>query len=330
MLPSLIGNSFIVLVVLVFVAVLLFLEAMYLLWSSYHGPEARKVKHRLQVLSGTSDTTAQTRLLRQRMLSELPAVDRMLARFPRMHSLDRFIMQSGLDWTVSKLLLSSVALFVIAWYAIQSQFVLAPLVAPALALFVAILPLLFVAWRRQKRLLTIERQLPDALDLLSRALRAGHAFSAALKMAAEEVAEPIATELRTVHDEVNFGVSLQQAFGHLSERVPITDLRYFVVAVLVQRETGGNLTEILGNLSRLIRERLKLFARVRVLSSEGRLSAWVLGVMPFALAGVLNIFNPDFMSVMWRDPIGIVITQYVLVLMAIGALVLVKIVKIRV
>lgn len=330
MLPSLASNSFLVLVVLIFVAVLLFLESMYLLWSAQHGPEARRIKHRLQVLSGSRDKTTQARLLRQRMLSELPAVDRLLGRFPRMHGLDRFIVQSGLDWTVSKLLLSCLAVFVITWYALRWQFVLAPLVAPALALFTGTWPLLFVAWRRQRRLSTIERQLPDALDLLSRALRAGHAFSAALKMAAEEAAEPIATELRTVHDEVNFGVSLQQALTHLSERVPVTDLRYFVVAVLVQRETGGNLTEILGNLSRLIRERLKLFARIRVLSSEGRLSAWVLGVMPFCLAGLINIFNPDFMSVMWRDPIGIAITQYLLILMAIGVLVLIKIVKIRV
>jgi tight adherence protein B len=330
MFPSLASNSFLVLVVLVFVAVLLFLESMYLLWNSVHGPEARKVRHRLQVLSGARDKTVQTRLLRQRMLSELPAVDRVLGRFPRMHGLDRFILQSGLDWTVSKLLLSCAVLFVIGWYVIGSEFAFPLLVAPLLALGVGALPLLFVAWRRNKRLATIQRQLPDALDLLSRALRAGHAFSAALRMAAEEVAEPIATELRTVHDEVNFGVALQQALAHLSERLPMTDVRYFVVAVLIQRESGGNLTEILGNLSRLVRERLKLFARIRVLSSEGRLSAWVLGVMPFALAGVINIFNPEFMSVMWKDPIGITITQYLLVLMAIGVLVLIKIVKIRV
>jgi tight adherence protein B len=324
------GNSFLVILVLVFVAVLLFLESMYLLWNSYHGPEARKIKHRLQVLSGNHDQSLQARLLRQRMLSELPAMARILGRFPRMHGLDRFIVQSGLDWTVFKLMLSCVALFVIAWMAIRSQFLLPPLLAPLPALLIGFIPLLFVAWKRSKRMRTLQRQLPDGLDLMTRALRAGHAFSSALKMAAEEMAEPLATELRTVHDEVNFGVSLSQALSHLSDRVPITDVRYFVVAVLIQRESGGNLTEILGNLSRLIRERLKLYARIQVLSSEGRLSAWVLGVMPFALAGLMNFFNPEFMSVMWRDPIGITITQYMLTLMVIGIVVLVKIVKIRV
>lgn len=330
MFVSLASNSFLVLAVLLFVAVLLFLESMYLLWNSSHGPEARKVKHRLQLLSGAQDKGSQARLLRQRMLSELPAVDRMLGRFPRLHGLDRFILQSGMEVTVSRLLLACAAFAVLAWYAVGVQVVVLPLVALVAGGVAGFIPLAFVAWRRKRRLATIQRQLPDALDLLSRGLRAGHAFSSALKMASEEVAEPIATELRAVHDEVNFGVPLQQALTHLSERVPITDLRYFVVAVLIQRESGGNLTEILSNLSRLIRERLKLFARIRVLSSEGRLSAWVLGVMPFALALVINIFNPTFMSVMWTDPIGITITEYLLVLMAIGVLVLVKIVKIRV
>jgi tight adherence protein B len=324
------SNGFLVLAVLVFVALLLFFEAMYLLWTARHGPQARKVRMRLQILSGMRSRQLRTRLLRERALSELPLAQRVLARVSFMHTLDRFIMQSALEWTVGKLLLSCLALFAVTWLAVREQWAPGVLLTLAFALLVSSLPMLYLAWRRTQRLRTLQRQLPDALDLMSRALKAGHAFSAALKMAADEIAEPTATELRMVHDEVNFGVSLQQAFTHLSERVPLTDVRYFVVAVLIQRESGGNLTEILGNLSRLVRERLKLFSRIRVLSSEGRLSAWVLGVMPFALGAVLNIFNPKFMNVMWTDPIGITITQYLAVLMAVGILVLIKIVKIRV
>jgi tight adherence protein B len=328
--PNIASNAFLVLAVLVFVAVLLFLEAMYLLWKARHGAEARKVQERLKIFSGMRSRQLRSRLLRERTLSELPLAQRVLARISFMHSLDRFIMQSALEWTVGKLLLSCLALFAATWLIVREQWApVLPLTVVA-ALLVGSLPLLFLAWTRHKRLRTLQRQLPDALDLMARALKAGHAFSAALKMAADEIADPTATELRIVHDEVNFGVSLQQALTHLSERVPLTDLRYFVVAVLIQRESGGNLTEILGSLSRLVRERLKLFARIRVLSSEGRLSAWVLGVMPFALAALLNIFNPKFMNVMWTDPIGVAITQYLLVLMAIGILVLIKIVKIRV
>ena len=149
-------------------------------------------------------------------------------------------------------------------------------------------------------------------------------------MAGEETAEPIAGEFRTVHDQMNFGVSLQQALTNLSERVPITDLRYFVVAVLIQRESGGNLTEVLGNLSRLIRQRLKLFAHVRVLSAEGRMSAWLLSLLPFAIGGLMNVFNPDFMAPLWHDPMGVTIVRGLLVSMACGVLMLRKIIRIRV
>ena len=149
-------------------------------------------------------------------------------------------------------------------------------------------------------------------------------------MAAEELAEPIAGEFRTVHDEVNFGVSLEQALTNLSERVPLTDLRYFVVAVLIQRDSGGNLTEILGNLSQLIRERAKLLAKVKILSSEGRLSAWILALLPFALGGAMYLANPKFMGPMFTDPLGISMLKYLLTMMLIGILVLRRIVRIRV
>lgn len=166
--------------------------------------------------------------------------------------------------------------------------------------------------------------------MMCRALRSGHALSSALHMVAEEMPEPVAGEFRLVRDEFNFGVTLQQALGNLTLRVPSVDLRYFTVAVLIQRESGGNLTEILGKLASLIRERHRLQARIKVLSAEGRLSAWVLASMPFGLGGLMNMMNPTFMSPLWTDPIGQTILQYTLTMMVIGILVLIKIVKIRV
>jgi tight adherence protein B len=329
MLSAIIGNSFLVLTVLVFVACLLLFESAYILWRSRRGPQAMKLRSRLSALNATADRSVGSRLLRQRVLSELPAMERYLQRMPRMRALDRMILQSGLQWSVGKLLFSSLALAVGAWAMMTTQLHQGHLWGAAVALVIGALPVIYVRHRRTKRLARLERQLPDALDMLTRALRSGHAFSSALKMAGEEMPEPIASELSTVHDEVNFGVSLDQALGHLAERVPLTDLRYFVVAVLIQRESGGNLTEILSNLSHLIRERLKLMARVRVLSSEGRLSAWILGLMPFFLAGVMNLVNPDFMSPLWTDPIGITIIKYILSMMLVGAIIMTKIIKIR-
>ena len=311
-------------------AVLLLLEGVYLIWQSYKGPEARKIEKGLRALSASFDSSAHARVLKERMLSEVPALQRLLLSVPRARSLDRFILQAGLDWTVSKLLLLCAGLGVVGLMltaGVAHQGLLLGLAAGAV---LATLPFLYVQRVRSRRLDKMQRQLPEALDLVTRALRSGHSFSAGLQMIGEEMTEPIAKEFRIVADEVNFGVSLQQALTNLSERIPLTDLRYFVVSVLIQRDSGGNLTEVLGNLSRLIRERLKLFAKVRVLSSEGRLSAWILGLMPFALAAIMNLFNPEFMSPLWTDPIGQDIVKYMLTLMVLGVFILRKIIRIRV
>lgn len=330
MLNGIVGNSFIILSLLVFIAVLLLLEALYLIWKAYKGPDAKKIESRLRALSGSLDRSEQARFLRDRMLSEVPALQRYLLTLPRTQQLDRFILQAGLEWTVSKLLLSCWTLCVLTFIVVVGPLHQRLLLAAVASVATAALPLVYMQLERNRRLAKLERQLPDALDLITRALRAGHAFGSGLQMVGEEMMEPIAGEFRIVHDEVNFGVSLQQALNNFSERVPSTDVRYFVVAVVIQRDSGGNLTEILGNLSRLIRERLKLHAKVKVLSSEGRLSAWILGLMPFALAGGMFLVNPKFMSPLWTDPIGIGIIKYMLILMVVGVLMLWKIVRIRV
>lgn len=330
MLNNLGGNTLITVTVLVFVTVLLMLEGLYMLWRSYKGPEARKIEKRLQAFSAAIDRTPQAHLVKERMLSDVPWMQRLLLTLPRAHRLDRFILQAGLDWTVSSFLLISCVLGVLGFVAVMMVAYQPLLLALVVGAVAATLPALYLQRQRSRRLARMEKQLPEALDLVTRALRAGHSFASGVQMIGDEMAEPIAGEFRMVADEVNFGVSLQQALTNLSERVPLTDLRYFVVSVLIQRDSGGNLTEVLGNLSRLIRDRLKLLARVRVLSSEGRLSAWILGLMPFALAALMNVFNPEFMAPLWTDPIGQTVLKYMLVVMLVGVVLLRKIVKIRV
>lgn len=324
------GNVLLIMAVMVFIAVLLLLEGGYLLWKSNKGPYARKIETRLRAISASRDKNQQIRLHKQRMLSEVPFLERILLGMSRAHRLNQFIQQSGLGWSVSKVLLSCAAMGGIAlmlmMYAAHQSFFLSVVVGACLAA----IPILYVGRKRSIRFLKFETQLPDALDLMTRALRSGHAFPAALQMVGEEMPDPVSGEFGIVHDEINFGTSLHQALTNLSVRVPLTDLRYFIVSVLIQRESGGNLTEVLGNLSRLIRERLKLMAKVKVLSSEGRLSAWVLGLMPFALGAAMVVVNPEFMKPLWNDPIGISIIKYMLVLMAFGVLILRKIIKIRV
>jgi tight adherence protein B len=192
------------------------------------------------------------------------------------------------------------------------------------------LPLLYVLNAKHNRLITFEQQLPDALDLMGRALRAGHAFSGALKMVGEEMPEPVAGEFRTTFDELNYGINLQDALQNMATRVPSDDLRYFVVAVLIQRETGGNLTELLDSISMLIRARLRLMGTIRVLSAEGRLSAWILGLLPFFVAIILNIINPKFMSILWTDPTGLKLVWIMSAMMVVGIFWMRKVIRIHV
>jgi tight adherence protein B len=166
--------------------------------------------------------------------------------------------------------------------------------------------------------------------MISRALRAGHAFSGALGMVGEEMKGPIGPEFRTTFEEINYGVALDEAMTNLAMRVPINDLRYFVIAVLIQRESGGNLAEILDTIGNLVRDRLKLFDKIRVLSAEGRLSAWILGLLPFCTAGLILVVNPGFMRILWEDPMGVQMVGGAVLSMFMGVLWMRKIIRIRV
>lgn len=322
-------NFFPIFVVMAFVALVLLIEGLYMMWNSYRGPEARKIGQRLRILSGGADDSRRTVLLKNRMLSEVPGIEQWLLRIPRIHELDRFLLQSGLNVTVSRLVLLSMfwaacGYLLFAWSGVQSYFLL------GLVALAALLPFGYIQHKRNKRLRKIEQQLPDALDMIGRALRSGHAFPSSLLIAAEEMAAPIATEFRITHEEINFGVSMQQALMNFSERVPINDVRYFVVAILIQREAGGNLSEVLDNLSKLIRSRIQFRSKVQLLTTEGRMSAWIMGLLPFALAALFNFANPEFINVLWTDPVGIRITKIVLTIMVIGASWLYRLIKIRV
>jgi tight adherence protein B len=322
--------SFLIVLALALASLLLMVAASWQIWRSYKGPGVVKIEKRLQALAAAGDDSAQSQLLKERLLSQVPSLEQLLLRLPRVHLLEAIILQSGLNWTVGKLLQSSALLGLVAGLVLNHWLYLSTPLSLAAGVAVGLLPWLYVAHQRRRRLARFEVQLPEALDLMLRALRSGHSFASALQMVGQEMANPVAAEFSTVHDEVNFGVAMEQALTNLTARVPLTDLRYFVVAVLIQRDSGGNLTEVLGNLSRLIRERLKLRSKVKVMSADGRLSAWILTLMPFALAALMNTFNPGFMAPLWTDPIGIVMLQYLLTMMVVGVVVMQKIIRIRI
>ncbi|WP_444633621.1 type II secretion system F family protein [Cupriavidus oxalaticus] len=316
--------------ILLFVAVVLCVEGIYLWWNNYHGPAARRIDARLRAISAGGQVNAERlSILKKRLLSDSPRLQRWLMSMPRISGLDRWLEQSGSTWSVGQLMgyCATVVLCTVALIP------LLPLPLPlmlAIATVAGILPVLHVMSLRARRIKQLEAQLPDAVDMISRALRAGHSFSGALGMVGQEMKAPIGPEFRTTFEEINYGVALDEAMTNLAIRVPVGDLRYFVIAVLIQRESGGNLAEILDTIGTMVRERLKLFDKIRVLSAEGRMSAWVLGLLPFGTAGMILVVNPDFMKVLWQDPLGLRMVGGALVSMILGVLWMRKIIRIRV
>lgn len=316
-------------VVLGFLAVVLFLEGLYVAWNTYQGPEAKRIEKRLRAMSVDAADTQNTIFIKQRLLSKIAAIESLLLRVPGIHSLDKLLLQSGLQLNVAGFiglsLLIAAAVFVCVMLIHPNI-----LIAAAFGAAGGTLPFLYVQNAKSNRMTKIELQLPDALDLMGRAMLAGHAFSSALKMVGDEMPDPIAFEFRIVFDEINYGIAVQDALKNLATRIPSTDLSYFVIAVLIQRETGGNLAELLGNISTLIRARLRLQGSVRVLAAEGRLSAQILTILPFVLALVIYMINPKHMSLLWKDPAGLNMIYGALGMMVAGIYIMSRIIKIRV
>jgi tight adherence protein B len=218
--------------------------------------------------------------------------------------LERLVTQSGLKITVGTLLLAAAfggcaAYLIVKWLTYYTYLGLAA--AP----LGATVPFLIVRYFRAKRLEKFEEQFPESIELIARALRAGHAFPTGLQMVADEVPEPVGAEFKLVYDRQNFGMPMADALKGMAERVPVLDARFFVTAVLTQRETGGNLSEVLDNLATVIRDRFKVKRQVRVVTAHGRITGWILAALPPSLAGILCIVSPNHMQLMVTDPLGI-------------------------
>jgi tight adherence protein B len=306
--------------------------SLYGLWRQHLDPRQKALEQRLQRATSTSagDVAEPTLKLRtRRMLSQWDWAERGLQTLPGVNTFDHFLLQTGLAISLAQALSLAAGLVLLA-LALGASMHWPALLSLAVA---ALGPLIFVAFlqqRRAQRMALISQALPDALDLMARSMQAGHAFASALQVAAKDCPPPLSHELRAVFEEINFGISTAQALQGLATRVASDDVRYFVVAVIIQSETGGNLAEILKNTAHLIRERQKIAGIVRVLSAEGRISAVILSLLPFALAALMGLLNPRFISRLWTDPIGLQMIYVSLTLMAIGILWMWRLIQIRV
>jgi tight adherence protein B len=192
------------------------------------------------------------------------------------------------------------------------------------------MPFVFLRVKRKRRLAAFEEAFPEALDLIARALKAGHAFATGLKMVADEMPEPIGPEFRKTFDEQNFGLPLKDSLANLTVRIPLLDVRFFSTAVLIQRETGGNLSEILENLAHVVRERFKILRQVRVYTAHGRLTGYVLLGLPVFLAIALMFVNPEHMELLFRERMGHMMLGATVVMQTVGYFWIKQVVKIEV
>jgi len=293
---------------------------------------ARVLRERLSTSTETEEpkSTKDLALLRDEMLSQIPALDTLLRRSERVSALQKMLAQADIPVRAGNYLLVCV---VCATLAALIPFVLGehrPIFAWVGLLAGFFLPYSYASYRRNKRFEKFEELFPEAIDTLARAVRAGHAFTTALELISTEVSEPVAGEFRILFEEQKFGLPVRDALMNLVDRVPLVDVKFFVTAVMLQRETGGNLAEILDNLSYVIRERFKIMRQVRVYTAQGRMTMLLLMGMPPVIVMAMLSMNPSFIRPLFVDPIGHALLVIGITLQTLGYFVIRKIIRIQV
>jgi len=295
---------------------------------------ARLIRDRLaaEPAEGKRETLA---LLRDEMFSRIPLFDTLLRRSERVSRLQTLIDQAGLPIRAGNLLilcLVSAALVTAAAYVVAEP--LPPnevlLLTVAAAVLGMVLPYSYASWRRTRRFQKFEQLFPEAIDTLARAVRAGHAFTMALEIVCNEFAEPVATEFRKLYEEQKYGMPVRDALVNLTVRVPLVDVKFFVTAVMLQRETGGNLAELLDNLSYVIRERFKILRQVRVYTAQGRLTMMLLMAMPPVIVVTMLVMKAEFIRPLFADPIGHGFLAAAITLQTVGYFVIRRLIQIQV
>jgi tight adherence protein B len=322
------GSDQLIFLLMVFLAV--FLLAIALIVPSF-GTSAQAAKHLRRRIRGVVTTldTGAVSLLREKGRQRLSPLERWIEGLPGITRLNLFIEQAGRDTPAYRLVLLAAGLGLgfglLGWILARS-----PLWGLLLAGVGLMAPFLKIRFERERRIARFEEQLPDALDVMSRAMRAGYPFTETLHVAAEEMKDPLGREFRLTFADINYGMDLKTAFFRLLQRVPSTSLMPVITGVLVQRDTGGNLAEILDKISAVVRGRFRFQRKVRTLSAEGRISAWVLTLVPFVLAGLMQLVNPEYLPLLVKDPLGRTLILWAFILIIVGIFWMRRIIRIEV
>ena len=315
----------------VFLASLFMVYALYLITSRSTDAKRQLLRERLAdaIRSSAHSSDADVQLAREELMSEIPWLNRVLLKMQMTTKLKQMIDQADSNITVMRLILFSLSAGVLAFLAVSMVSVSLPLMI-LFGLIATSVPFIHINMKRKKLMRKFLQLLPDALDLMSRGLSAGHAFTEALQMVASEMPEPISMEFRKTYEEQNLGLSLKLALENLVQRVPLLDLRMCVTAVMIQRETGGNLSELLEKVAHTIRERFRIMEDLKTMTLSSRWSAWLLCALPIFLAVYVTFMNPGYMDVMWRDSRGHKLLAVAGLMQILGMLMVQKIMKIRI
>jgi tight adherence protein B len=299
-----------------------FVAGGYFTYVARHDPARQRVRRHLYD-SSTSRRSVAIDITRKSVLSEVPWVQRILSAMPLIEFLSRLVEQANTRYRLSVFLVLSLGLCVTGLFILPKPF------NSGGSIILGLLPFVYLSYRRRRRLEHFERQLPEALDFVARALKAGHTFNVGMKMVSDEFLDPVGTEFARTVDEINFGGGVQEALQNLSRRIDCADLRFFATAVMVQRETGGNLAEIIEKTSSLIRDRFELLGRVRVLAAEGKLSAIILIALPFCLGFAFYILQRDYLLLLFTDPFGKWLVTLAGISMTVGIMVIIYMSRVR-
>jgi tight adherence protein B len=293
--------------------------------------KARLLRERLATVEKAAERqpSPELALLRDEMLSEIPALDNILKKSQRVSALQTMLEQANVKARAGNFLLICFGVAALTGIVV-TLYSRSPMIGWVGVLLGFFLPYSYASYLRNKRFQKFEERFPEAIDTLARAVRAGHAFTTALEMIGTEVAEPVAGEFRKLYEEQKFGLPVRDALMNLVDRIPLVDVKFFVTAVMLQRETGGNLAEILDNLSYVIRERFKIMRQVRVYTAQGRLTMMLLMGLPPVIVLIMLWSNPEFIRPLFADPIGHIFIVVGITLQTVGYFVIRKIIRIQV
>ena len=316
----------------VFSAVFLITALVLVAMGSAQAETAKQTIGRLNVALGSVERVSTEEVVDVRKaekLSAIPLLNRVLGRLEVATRLRRLLTQADSTWTPGTVILLVIAIWLAALFLITLK-INVPLVAVLLAWLPAAAPVAYLVRKRDQRFHKFEEGLPAALDLMVSGLRAGHSIVSAIELVGRDSPYPVGTEFRLCFEEQNYGLELRDALNNLAERVPVADLRIVVTAILVQKETGGNLAEVLDRCAQLIRDRFRLKRDIRIKTAQGRLTGWILSLLPPGLGFLLFLVHPEVISLLWTRPAGVKLLWIGCIMTTIGALIIRKIVRIRV